>query len=222
MGTGTTRTSSPSEPRADVAGDTAAVRGGAGGPDSGELAGTPPRLSAGAAAAGGDWTAGAAGAAEAAGGADAAGAAGTAGAAGAAGAARAIGAGVTAVTLGISPTRTRSSDGSRPPPWRSIVTPKMSGDQVALGGETRSVPAPWASTRSSPAETRFPRLMLPSHSWYVRPVGGWGRPETTSTPPPMGSHESCPRAPLADPTGTSGITRAPAVTGGPPGSVRAV
>src|SRR5574342_1434127 len=110
-----------------------------------------------------------------------------------------------------SPTSTRSSEGSRAPPWRSIVTPKMSGDHVARGGATRSVPAPWASTDSNPADTRFPRLMLPSHSWYVRPAGGCGRPETTSTPPPKGSHMSCPRAPVTAPTGMSEITRAPAV-----------
>jgi hypothetical protein len=114
----------------------------------------------------------AAGDAGPAGGAGAAGGAEPAGAAGTAGAASAVDGGVAAVTLGISPTRTRSSEGSRAPPWRSIVTPKMSGDQVARGGGTRSVPAPWASTRSRPAETRLPRLMLPSHSWYVRPVGG--------------------------------------------------
>ena len=73
--------------------------------------------------------------------------------------------GAAALSLEISPTSTRSSEGSRAPPWRSIVTPKMSGDHVARGGATRSVPAPCASTASNPAETRFPWSMLPSHSW---------------------------------------------------------
>src|SRR6185503_2019385 len=121
-----------------------------------------------------------------------------------------------------SPTSTRSSEGSRAPPWRSIVTPKMSGDHVARGGATRSVPVPCASTASSPADTRFPRLMLPSQSWYVRPAGGCGRPDTTSVPPPIGSHRSCPRAPAAGPTGTKAITRVPLVGSDAAGSVRAL
>ena len=100
--------------------------------------------------------------------------------------------------------------------------PKMSGAHVARGGATRSVPAPCESTASSPAETRFPRSMLPSQSWYVRPAGGCGRPDTTSVPPPMGSHRSCPRAPVAEPTGTSEITRDPPVGRDVPGSVRAL
>src|SRR5215813_7473946 len=98
----------------------------------------------------------------------------------------------------------------------------MSGDHVARGGATRSVPAPCESTTSKPAETRSPRLMLPSHSWYVRPAGGCGRPDTTSVPPPRGSQRSCPRAFVAAPTGTSEITRAPAVGRAAPGSVRAL
>ena len=99
------------------------------------------------------------------------------------------------VVLDSSPTSTRSSEGSRAPPWRSIVIPKMSGDHVARGGATRRVPVPCESTASNPADTRFPRLMLPSQSWYVRPAGGCGRPDTTSVPPPDGlPQELSPRA----------------------------
>src|SRR5262245_14776095 len=129
-----TRTNWPSGPREGAGGDTAAVTG-----DAGMGAGDVSTAGGGAAA-----PAASAGAAPG----DVAPAGG-----------RAV-----AGVLGSSPTSTRSSEGSRAPPWRSIVMRKMSGDHAARGGATRRVPAPCESTASNPADTRFPRLMLPSHS----------------------------------------------------------